>query len=98
MALDIHILEGGKVGQLLYSIDEEAYDALEPAFNIYFRKTGLFIDQYGSLKLSSGFKPLIDAIDKAMSQTNEHRELFMELRNQLVDAENNGCAIIFEGD
>jgi hypothetical protein len=98
MTLDIHILEGGGAGQLLLSIDENAYAALEPAFSIYRRKTGLFIDPYGTLKMSSGFKPLIEAIDEAMTQISENKGLFTELRSLLIDAEKSGHAIILEGD
>ena len=98
MALDIYKLEGNTAVKLLFSIDDNAYTVLEPAFNIYRSKTGLFVDPYGTLKLSSGFKPLIEAIDEAMSRINEHRALFEELRNLLIDAESNGHAIIIEGE
>jgi len=98
MALDIYKLEGSTAGQLLFSIDDNGYAVLEPAFNIYRSKTGLFVDPYGTLKLSSGFKPLIESIDEAMSQINERRGLFKELRNLLIDAESNGHAIIIEGE
>ena len=56
MALDIHKLENGQAGELLFSIDDLSCSKLEPAFELYKNKTGLFIDPYGDRKLNSGFK------------------------------------------
>ena len=96
MALDIHKLENGKAGELLFSIDNFAYSKLEPAFEIYKNKTGLYIDPYGDRKLSSGFEALITSINETATKENE--QLFKEIIQVLNEAESNNYGVIFVGD
>ncbi len=96
MALDIHKIENGQAGELLFSIDDLAYSKLEPAFNLYENKTGLYIDPYGHKKLSSGFEPLIKSINEVTTKENE--KLFNEIINLLCKAESNNYGVIFVGD
>lgn len=96
MALDLHKLGNGKAGKLLFSIDYLAYTKLEPAFESYENKTGVFIDPYGDTKLSSGLMPLINSINEAKSKVNEH--LCNEIISVLRHAESNNYGVIFVGD
>ena len=96
MALDIHKMENGKAGELLFSINDSSYSKLEPAFELYKNKTGIFIDPYGNRKLSSGFEPLINSLNEVTTKENEH--LFKEIVNVLSEAEANNYGVIFVGD
>ena len=96
MALDIHKLENGKAGELLFSINNSVYSKLEPAFELYKNKTGLYIDPYGDRKLSSGLEPLITSINEITTKENEH--LFNEIISVLNEAESNNYGVIFVGD
>ena len=99
MALDIHNLEEGKTGELLFQIDDALYGILEPAFELFRRRTGLFIDQYGDLKLRSGLGTLIHAFmespEPAHAGRKQHYRAFLALLKQW---EENGTDIIFLGD
>lgn len=94
MSLDIHKLKSDKAEDLLLSINDSEYAELLPAIEIYKSKTGLFIDQYSDLKLSSGVQPLIDAV--AVSSNGS--KIYNSLVNVLKQSEAGGYGIIFVGD
>ena len=96
MTLDIYKLENGQAGELLFSLNDLSYSKLEPAFDLYKNKTGLFIDPYGDIKLSSGFEPLIKSINDATTKENE--QLFKDVINILNKAHLNNYEVIFVGD
>ena len=98
MALDIHKIENGKTSELLFSISDSLYSIFEPAFNDYKNKTGLYIDPYGKLKLSSGLTTLIEVLTHAMNQNDKHVDSYQRLINTLKNADKNNYGIIFEGD
>ena len=45
MALDIHLYENGGMGRLLRQLDDRAYNALFPAFEV-FRQGGLLPEKW----------------------------------------------------
>jgi hypothetical protein len=58
------------------------------------KKTGLFIDQYSDLKLSSGVKPLIESLEAKDNGSSIYGLLLTVLRKSEAD----GYGIIFVGD
>jgi hypothetical protein len=49
MALDVHAYENGKIGRLLFQIDDKAFGDLRSAFELFRQCTGLAIDPFGDL-------------------------------------------------
>jgi hypothetical protein len=94
MSIDIHKLKNGKAEDLLLSINDSEYTELLPAIEVYKAKTGLFIDQYSDLKLSSGVQPLIDAVEASSNGS----KIYNSLVNVLKQSEAGGYGIIFVGD
>ena len=54
MTLDLFKSTNGRQQELLLSINDDDYKMLSAAFEIYKKRTGLFIDPYSTLKLNSG--------------------------------------------
>jgi len=99
MALDIHKYENGKHGELLFQIADQLYVIFEPAFDLFRRRTGLFIDPYGDIKFCSGLGALIHAFMESPEPIHagrkHHYRTFLALLKQW---EANGIEIIFLGD
>lgn len=87
-------MKNGRAEEILLSINDSEYADLQPAFDLYQSKTGLHIDQYSDLKISSGVQPLIDSLE-AKSTGNV---IFSSLLNVLKQSEAAGYGIIFVGD
>lgn len=98
MALDIHTLEKGQPAALLLSLDEAALIALAPAFARYKQATGLAIDPYGTLKLSSGLGPLLSALKATTPPSKQQAAIYSQVLHVLEAAEGNGKAVVFVGD
>lgn len=100
MSLDLHRLESGRAKERLLSLDEGMYWHLEPAFSLYKKRTGLLIDPYGDLKLSSGFRPLIEALNETLCTTKQPdaRSAMSALLLVLSEADKNQIDLIFCGD
>lgn len=94
MSLDIHKLTNGRPGECLLSISDAEYLELLPAFRVFKSKTGLTIDQYTDLKLSSGLSILIKSIEAKSSGNAVHSSLLKVLKQ----SEENGQGIIFIGE
>jgi hypothetical protein len=94
MSLDIHKLKNGRPGKCLLSIGDAEYFELLPAFRIFKSKTGLTIDQYTDLKLSSGLSILIESVEAKSNGSTVHSSLLKVLRQ----SEENGQGIIFIGE
>ncbi len=94
MSIDIHKLMNGRPTDLLLSINDSEYAELLPAIEMYKAKTGLFIDQYGDLKLSSGVQPLIESAKASTSGS----KIYSSLISVLKQSEVGGYGIIFVGD
>ncbi len=94
MSIDIHLLKNGRAEDFLLSIDDSEYLELSPAIELYKSKTGLFIDQYGDLKLSSGVSPLIDSLEV----TSNGSEIYKSLLSVLKQSEVAGNGIIIVGN
>lgn len=94
MGINIHKLKNCRAEVLLISINDSEYLELLPAFDRYQSKTGLYIDQYGDLKLSSGVQPLIEAIEA----TNDGSRVYNSLLSVLKQSEVTGYGVIFVGD
>ena len=90
MALDIHTYENGKMGQLLFQIDDKCYADLCPAFEKFQKATGQQIDPYGDLVVDKYLSLLIAIIDR---QRQDH-----PVRSVLEQFAKTGGAIIFVGD
>ena len=76
------------------SINDSEYAEIFPAIELYRAKTGLFIDQYSNLKLSSGVKPLIESLEAK----NTGSRIYTSLIGVLKQSEDDGYGIIFIGD
>jgi len=94
MSIDIHKLKNGRAEDYLLSINDSEYSELSPAIEMYKSKTGLFIDQYSDLKLSSGVLPLIQSLEATSNGT----DIYASLINVLKQSESAGYGIIFVGD
>jgi hypothetical protein len=95
MSLDIHKLKNGRPEERLLSISDSEYSELLPVFDSFKSKTGLHIEQYSDLKLSSGvFQPLIEAIKASGNSAKIYGELLKVLEQSVVA----GCGIMFVGD
>ena len=94
MSIDIHKLKNGRGEERLLSINDSEYSELLPAIDRYMSKTGLYIDQYSDLKLSSGVQPLIESVEA----TNTGNKIYGSLLKVLKQSEANGYGIIFVGD
>lgn len=90
MALDIHAYESGKMGRLLFQIDDRAYGNLQPAFELFRQRTGKFVDPYGDIIIGDDMGTLIDALEEA----GDNPVLLDLLRGRLADK----LPIIFVGD
>jgi hypothetical protein len=96
MALDIHKLTD-RAEDHLFSIGDNEYSALESAFNIYKKKTGIFIDPYSDTKFTCGIDVLISSIEESM-KSNENNGVHKQLISILSQAINDKYCIIFVGD
>lgn len=94
MSIDIHKLENGRPLDLLLSINDLEYAELLPAVESFKAKTGLFIDQYSDLKLSSGVQPLIESVEASSNGS----KIYSSLLNVLKQSEVGGYGIIFVSD
>ncbi|EAR10586.1 hypothetical protein MED297_11240 [Reinekea sp. MED297] len=84
----------GKAKDHLLSINSSEYVELLPAIELFRAKTGLFIDQYGDLKLSSGVSSLVESLEATSTGNQNYRSLIRVLRA----SEEEGYGIIFLGD
>jgi hypothetical protein len=100
MALDLHVLEGGRPGKLLYKIEEEQYHQLGPALELFRERTGIVVDQHSDTKFSSGMGPLIKALQDSISSARNLtvRQSITSLLAVLMETEQKKLAVIFVGD
>ena len=94
MSIYIHKLTNGRPTDLLLSINDSEYAELLPAIEMFKAKTGLFIEQYSDLKLSSGVQPLIESVEASSNGSKIYSLLVGVLKNSEAD----GYGIIFIGD
>ncbi|MEZ5986124.1 MAG: hypothetical protein R3B94_09250 [Hyphomonas sp.] len=90
MALDVHAYEDGKMGQLLFQIDDKVYGDLRPAFELFRQRTGLSVDPYGDLVVDSALPALISAL------TEVHASSL--LSSILEECVRTGRSVILVGD
>lgn len=98
MALDIHKLEKGRPTDLLLSLDQTALTVLQPAFARFKQATGLVIDPYGTLKLSSGLEPLLVALRSTLPTEKQKALVYAKMIQALEVAEQQGNAVVLVGD
>lgn len=100
MTLDIHRLENGQAQEKLISIGNAEFGLLEPGFKLFSKKTGLPIDPYRDLKLSSGLQALIQALEETRKheKSKEAKGIMESLLRVLYEAQSKGHSIIFCGD
>lgn len=101
MALDIHVLDRkGCPGELLHQIEFEAYQRLAPAWCLFRKRTGLFIDPYSHMAFSSGLTPLIQSLVDTRPDVQDQatRHDLETLISILTKAEKAGLPIGFFGD
>jgi len=99
MALDIHKLENGKRGELLFQIDDAFYGVLYPAFEHFKQQTGLFVDPYGDLVFSSGHAVLLKSLEASHNEVeSKDREAYDSFMNLLQNWEDTQIRIVFLGD
>ena len=90
MALDVHEYKCGNMGQLLFQIDDKAYGGLQPAFELFQKRTGLFVDPYGDVVVDSALPAMISALREAETSSS--------LLGILEECERTGRSVIFVGD
>ena len=100
MALDLHVLRNGQPAELLYSIELGQFQRMEPAFNLFEKRTGLHVDQYGDLKLAYGLGPLIQAITDVLASEGdfEARKELESFMAAIESAEMKKLSVVFVGD
>lgn len=90
MALDVHEYKCGKLGRLLFQIDDKAYGDLQPAFELFQERTGLFIDPYRDVIVDSVLPAIISAMREAQTSLSS--------LGILEECERTGRSVIFVGD
>jgi hypothetical protein len=72
MALDFHSLDNNNY---LFSLDDKQYDYLSDVFTMFTHWTGLIIDQYGDMRMTTGNQQtLINIIDKYIDTTDLNKD------------------------
>lgn len=72
MALDFHRLD---TNEYLFGLDDEQYNCLHDIFKIFHQWTGLEIDPYNDIQLTTeNCKTLLQIIDKHVQQTDLNRD------------------------
>ena len=90
MALDVHEYKCGKMGRLLFQIDDKTYVNLQPAIELFQQRTGLFLDPYRDVVVDSALPALISALREAQTSP--------PLLGILAECERMGRSVIFVGD
>lgn len=90
MALDVHAYESGRIGRLLFQIDDKLYGELDPAFALFKQRTGIFIDPYRDTVLSGELGALISCLEAVGYAAS----FLAVLKSWLADER----AVIFVGD
>ena len=90
MALDDHHYENGKIGRLLYQIDDKTYGEEFGAFERFKAQTGIFIDPYRDTLITGQMSALITYLKDAGRGS--------ALLSILKICEAKGQAVIFLGD
>jgi hypothetical protein len=65
MALDVHLYQHGKMGPLLYQIDDKTYGELYPAFERFRSLTGVFVNPYGDSIITVEMSSLLSCLPAA---------------------------------
>ncbi|SEF67643.1 hypothetical protein [Marinobacterium lutimaris] len=94
MSIDVHKIIDGRTQDHILSINSTEYAEILPAIELYRAKTGLFIDQYSDLKLSSGVKPLIESLEAKSTGSQIYKSLISVLKKSELE----GYGIIFIGE
>ena len=90
MALDVHEYECGKMGRLLFQIDDKTYSNLQSAIELFQQRTGLFLDPYRDVVMDTALPALISALREAQTSPS--------LLGILAECERMGRSVIFVGD
>ncbi len=100
MALDLHVLENGRHAKLLYQIEHDQYMRMQPAINLFKKRTRIYIDEYRDTKFSSGLEPLIQTLKECIPGDKKSlaAQELISLLVVLEEADKNGIPIIFIGD
>lgn len=90
MALDVHAYENGRMGRLLFQIDDKLYGEFDPTFELFKARTGMFIDPYRDTVLRGESGVLISCLEAG----GRCASFLAVLKSCLAD----GQAVIFVGD
>lgn len=90
MALDVHEYKCGKMGRLLFQIDDKTYSNLQSAIELFQQRTGLFLDPYRDVVVDTALPALISALREAQTSPS--------LLGILAECERMGRSVIFVGD
>ena len=90
MALDVHAYDNGRMGRLLFQIDDKLYGELDPAFELFKQRTSIFIDPYRDTVLSGEMGALISCLEAVGYEAS----FLAVLKSCLAE----GRALIFVGD
>lgn len=72
MALDFHRSD---TDEYLFGLNDEQYTSLQEIFTIFYQRTGLQIDQYKDMKLTTeNCQTLLHIIDKSVQQADLNRD------------------------
>ena len=78
---------------------DSIYAVMEPSFELFRNRTGLFIDPYGGLKFCSGLGELVPAVtDSAGEVQPKDQIVYNEFWALLKNVELNKVDVIFLGD
>jgi hypothetical protein len=101
MALDLHCLENGRIGEHLLSIEDEMFRHLGRCFTIVRKRSGITMDEYGELKLPwRSYGVLLDGIKEARltSQNKDEIAALDKLEAALLELDRRQSGAIFVGD
>lgn len=101
MALDFHRLDNN---QYLFGLDDRKLDNLAVIFEAYQQRTGIFIDPYSDMQLTTdNQRTLIKIIDDYINKTNLNNDKqktidIIEFRGLLTFFANANCDLRLLGD
>jgi hypothetical protein len=95
MAVEFYDINDRSSKIVLFSLNDQDFEALEPVLNEYKKKTGLIIDQYGNTRIHSDHTRLIvDLIDEYLSNSRLNNRL-LEIKEKLRNIK---CDLLAVGD
>jgi hypothetical protein len=101
MALDLHSLENGRIGERILAIEDDMFEHLVRCFTIIQTRSGITVCQYAVLKLPwRSYGVILDGIKEARSTSQNKVEIAAldKLEAALLELDEIQSGAIFVGD